>query len=236
MKIRNGFVSNSSSSSFLIDFKEEINSPEDLSEYINENAVRDLSEDFKKYSMCEENISLTKREISEFLYKVISFYKENDSAKSYAENFDFKEQLDYLKETWEEINDYSKYREDKLKKRYGDDWKEKCRTELLCTPPSVSVPIYEQACYTTYNYNCGYFLESFSWYKFLNDHYDQESKTMSDGVYIVSFGNESLIFDIEVLTEKERQLVMFFDDKSVLQELLFGKLKFGTDIVFENSH
>ena len=59
---------------------------------------------------------------------------------------------------------------------------------------------------------------------------------MSDGVYIVSFGNESLIFDIEVLTEKERQLVMFFDDKSVLQELLFGKLKFGTDIVFENSH
>src|SRR5574344_2999142 len=48
MKIRSGFVSNSSSSSFLIDFGKEIESVDDLDDVVNSNFMDDFKEWYKE--------------------------------------------------------------------------------------------------------------------------------------------------------------------------------------------
>ena len=91
MKIRSGFVSNSSSSSFLIDFGKEIESVDDLDDVVNSNFMDDFKEWYKEEwredELPDDLKNFTIDDVKLLLMKFIEVSKTSKLADNYIEKF-----------------------------------------------------------------------------------------------------------------------------------------------------
>lgn len=102
MKTLSGFISNSSSSSFILDFKKEINSKEDLGEFI----LKDQDLFFGRYDR-----SFPKKDVLEFILKrieprnrkeVIQYLSNSNTVHEKLFDFEYSEDWtrEHCKKTW----------------------------------------------------------------------------------------------------------------------------------------
>lgn len=119
MKTRHGFVSNSSSSSFIIETKEQVTSPKEL-EY--------LFKDFKFY-----NATVTKAESARYAFANLEhvskwedwtieelLQKDNDGLKKFTTQY-LKSKLDYYEEFIKVTNEYDKIYDSYIGCRWGEN-------------------------------------------------------------------------------------------------------------------
>lgn len=113
MKVRNGFVSNSSSCSYIVEFEEEIKSPKDLEKILNKN--------FWKYVPTNKWMRINKNNypferICELIFRLMKITDEKLNGKRILDNF--------VKDAPTSVPSYPKFRkkflEDKMNKYYKD--------------------------------------------------------------------------------------------------------------------
>ena len=126
MKTRNGFVSNSSSCSYVVDLGREVNSTDDLKEILNKDFWKDVKR-FNKYFDEKVHTDLknwmTFDRICELIYKLIHIENPHRNGKWILEDF-----LDY---TPDSIPTYPQFRASYLRKKKHSHEKEFLDSEYI---------------------------------------------------------------------------------------------------------
>ena len=116
MKIRNAFVSNSSSCSYVVDFKEKISSPEDLEKVLNKNFWK-AAYSVNRHYRSDLRKMMPFSAVCELIFKMYQVKDRVRSGREIIENF--------LEDAPDSIPNFADFREDLLeKKQYIDYWKQ----------------------------------------------------------------------------------------------------------------
>ena len=118
MKIRNGFVSNSSSCSYVVDFKQKISSPEDLEKVLNKNFWRDVRH-YTKHSYSILRRKMPFKRICELMFRLYQIKSPVRTGRKIVDGY-VEDNKDLVPTSFEEFR--KKFMEDKRERFYYEDY------------------------------------------------------------------------------------------------------------------